>query len=160
MINRFFLSLALLSVFIPMCATGQTPPNHEQDEKGIKQVLAGIVEAWNSHDAKAFSMVFAEDADFTNVVGMSAHGRTEIEKFHAPMFATWFKDTHLTMTDTKIRFITPEVAAVDAHWEMTGVKDRGGHDIPPRKGLLNSVMTHSKGQWLITVLHNMDLPQQ
>jgi hypothetical protein len=38
------------------------------------------------------------------------------------MFATRFKDTHLTITDTKIRFVTPDIAAVDAHWEMTGRK--------------------------------------
>jgi hypothetical protein len=28
------------------------------------------------NDAKAFSMVFGEEADFTNVRGMGAHGRT------------------------------------------------------------------------------------
>jgi hypothetical protein len=32
--------------------------------------------------------------------------------------------------------------------------------IPLRKGLANFVMTRSNGQWLITVMHNMDLPQQ
>jgi uncharacterized protein (TIGR02246 family) len=101
-------------------------------------------------------MAFAEDADFTNVVGMSAHGRTEIERFHAPMFATRFKDTHLTITDSKSRFITSDIAAVD--WEMTGAKGPDGQKIPLRKGLLNFVMTRSNGQWLITVIHNMDLP--
>ena len=133
---------------------------HEQDEKGIKQTLSGIVGAWNRHDANAFSLAFVEDADFTNVLGMSAHGRTEIEKFHAPMFATNFKDSHLTMTDSKIRFITPDVAAVDVWWELIGAKTRDGKEIPMRKGLLNSIMTRSSGQWLITVMHNMDLPQQ
>ena len=119
--------LPLLVSLISSFAFGQaelskSAPNREADEKGIKQVLADQVEAWNRRDAKSFSMAFAEDADFTNVVGMSAHGRTEIEKFHAPMFATRFKDTHLTMRDVKIRFITPDVAAVDAKWEMTGAK--------------------------------------
>ena len=88
--KRAFLSLPLLITLISSYASAQTarneltPPNREQDEKGIKQVLTGFVEAWNHHDAKAFSMVFAEDADFTNVRGMSAHGRTEVEKMHAP----------------------------------------------------------------------------
>ena len=164
--KRAFLSLALFLALISSSAFGQTvrnestPLNREQDEKAIKQVLADSVEAWNNHDAKAFSMVFAEDADFTNVVGMSAHGRTEIEKFHAPMFATRFKDTHLTITDTKIRFISSDIAAVDAHWEMTGAKGRDGQDIPLRKGLLNFTMKRSNGQWLIMIMHNMDLPQQ
>ena len=156
------LSLPLLLTFVSSYASSQivTPTNREQDENGIKQVLARSVDAWNRHDAKAFSMAFAEDADFTNVVGMSAHRRTEIEKFHAPMFATRFKDTHLTITDIEIRFITPDVAAVDARWEMTGAKGRDGQDIPLRKGLLNFIMTRSSGQWLIMIMHNMDLPQQ
>jgi uncharacterized protein (TIGR02246 family) len=129
-----------------------------KDEQEIQKVLAQQVEAWNRHDAKAFSMVFAEDADFTNVVGMSTHGRAEIEKFHAPMFATRFKDTHLKITNTKIRFIKADVAAVDAWWEMTGAKTQEGKDISLRKGLLNFVMTKEGGQWFITVMHNMDLP--
>ena len=129
-----------------------------KDEEEIQKVLAQQAEAWNRHDAKAFSMVFAEDADFTNVIGMSAHGRAEIEKFHAPMFATRFKDTHLTIINSKIRFIKPDVAAVDAWWEMTGAKTQEGKDIPLRKGLLNFVMTKEGGQWFITVMHNMDLP--
>ena len=164
--KRAFPSLPLLLILISSYASGQTTENEstsshrEQDEKGIKQVLTGFVEAWNHHDAKAFSMVFAEDADFTNVRGMSAHGRTEVEKFHAPIFAKNFKDTHQTMTDTKIRFITPDVVAVDARWEMTGAKGPDGQDIPLRKGLLNFIMTRSSDQWLITVMHNMDLSQQ
>ena len=129
-----------------------------KDEDGIKEALAGFVAAWNRHDAKAFSMVFAEDADFTNVIGMSAHGRADVEKFHAPMFATRFKDTSQKMTRTKIRFIKPDVAAVDAWWEMTGAKGPEGQDTPLRKGLLNFVMTRKDGKWFITVMHNMDLP--
>jgi len=164
--KRFVLTLPLLLTLISTFVTAQTSPNEftpsnrELEEKRIKEVLTGSVEAWNRHDVKAFSMAFAEDADFTNVRGMSAHGRTEVEKFHAPMFATVFKDSHLTITDIKIRFITSDAAAIDERWEMTGAKGRDGQDIPLRKGLANFVMTRSNGQWLITVMHNMDLPQQ
>jgi uncharacterized protein (TIGR02246 family) len=160
--KRAFLSLPLLLILISSSAPSRTvtPPSREQDEKGIKQVLTGFVEAWNHHDAKAFSMVFAEDADFTNVRGMSAHGRAEVEKFHAPRFATKFKDSNQKIAEIKIRFITPDVAAVDARWEMTGAKGPDGQDIPLRKGLLNFIMTRSSGQWLIMIMHNMDLPQQ
>ena len=160
--KRILLSLPLLLTFVSSYAPSQTvtAPSREENENEIKQVLTGSVDAWNRHDAKAFSMAFAEDADFTNVVGMSAHGRTEIEKFHASMFATNFKDSQLAMPETKIRFITPDVTAVDVWWQMTGAKTRDGHEIPLRKGLLNFIMTRCSSQWLITVMHNMDLPQQ
>ena len=155
----FLLLLSLSTSAIGQTANGELKNQcNSIDEMGIKKVLADQVEAWNRRDAKAFSMAFAEDADFTNVVGASAHGRAEVEKFHAPMFATIFKDSNLKMAKTKIRFIKPDVAAVDAWWEMTGAKTREGKEIPLRKGLLNFVMTKEGGRWFITVMHNMDLP--
>jgi uncharacterized protein (TIGR02246 family) len=154
----FFLIVSAYSLGQAAGGEGESTGN-AKDEDGIRKVLADFIAAWNKHDAKAFSMVFAEDADYTNVRGTGAHGRTEIEKAHAPAFATRFKDTHQTITDTKIRFIAPDVAAVDARWEMTGAKGSDSQDIPLRKGLLNFVMTRTSGQWFITVMHNMDLPE-
>ncbi|MDQ3472294.1 MAG: SgcJ/EcaC family oxidoreductase [Acidobacteriota bacterium] len=161
--RRAFIAFPLFLI-LSTHAVGQTTSGQARlmgkvkDEAGIRKVLADFIEAWNKHDAKAFSMAFAEDADFTNVGGKSAHGRAEVEKFHAPRFATKFKDTHLKITETKIRFIEPDVAAVDAWWEMTGAKNREGQDIPLRRGLLNFVMTSEGDKWFITVMHNMDLP--
>jgi uncharacterized protein (TIGR02246 family) len=155
----FLLVLSLSTFAISQTANGEAKQkDNSTDEMGIKKVLANFVEAWNKHDAKAFSMVFAEDADLTNVVGASAHGRAEVEKFFAPVFATTFKDTNLKITKTKIRFIKPDVAAVDAWWEMTGDKTREGKDIPLRKGLVNFVMTKEGGKWFITVMHNTNVP--
>jgi uncharacterized protein (TIGR02246 family) len=155
------LIVALSTVGGAQTAGGQTTPAaNAKEEEGIRKVLADFTGAWNSHDAKAFSMDFAEDADFTNVRGVSAQGRTEIEKFHAPRFATIFKDTHLTITDIKIRFIKPDVAEVDARWEMTGSKTPDGKEVPLRKGLLDFVMTGEGGAWSITVMHNTDLTPQ
>lgn len=153
-----------LFLILSISAVGQTKsgaakfPGNAQDEESIRNVLAAFINAWNKHDAVAFSLVFAEDADFTNVRGKSAHGRVEVEKFHAPVFATTFKDTHQKITDTKIRFIKPDVAAVDARWEMTGAKSAEGQDIPLRKGLLNFVITKEGDRWFITIMHNMNLP--
>jgi uncharacterized protein (TIGR02246 family) len=156
-LSLFFITSAYSLGQLETTARERESTANAKDEEAIQKVLAQQAEAWNRHDAKAFSMVFAEDADFTNVVGMSAHGRSEIEKFHAPMFATRFKDTHLKITNTKIRFIKPDVAAVDGWWEMTGAKTQG-KEIPLRRGLLNFVMTKEGGHWFITVMHNMDLP--
>jgi uncharacterized protein (TIGR02246 family) len=147
-----------ISVCASEVAMGADAKVTTDNETGVRSVLTAFVDAWNKHDPEAFSMVFAEAADFTNVRGMGAHGRAEVAKFHAPVFATIFKDSHQTIADAKIRFIKADVAAVDAWWEMTGAKTRDGQEIPLRKGLLNFVMTKENGHWLITVMHNMDLP--
>jgi uncharacterized protein (TIGR02246 family) len=134
-----------------------TIENHV-DQQAIEQVIRRFEQAWNDHDARAFASVFAEDADFTNVFGREAQGRTAIEQFHAPMFSTMFKNSRFTPTDTKVRFIRPDVAAVDIHWVMSGATDPNGHPWPDRKGLINVVMTRENGEWAILVMHNMDLP--
>ncbi|MFL6374419.1 MAG: SgcJ/EcaC family oxidoreductase [Pyrinomonadaceae bacterium] len=152
-------ALALLSIFPALGqATGGQGKLNNKSEAGIRQVVADFMAAWNQHDAKAFSMVFAPDAEFTNVLGVSAAGRDEIERFHAPRFTTTFKNSHQTMTDTRTRFIKSDVAAVDVRWEMTGATDTAGNTIPLRKGLLNFVMVRAHNNWVIAVMHNMNLP--
>jgi uncharacterized protein (TIGR02246 family) len=88
---------------------------------------------------------------------VSASGRADIEQFHARVFATLFKNSHQKYTDIKIRFIRPDLAAVDVHWEMTGAVDQAGNPVALRQGLLNFVMEKSQGKWQILVMHNMDL---
>lgn len=131
---------------------------HAGDRAAIEQTVNNFVDAWNKHDAHAFAMTFTEDADFTNVAGVHAQGRANVESFHAPRFADIFKESHQTAQIRSIRFLTPSLAAVDVDWEMTGAKKPDGSPIPLRKGLLNWVMAkQSDGRWLILVMHNTDL---
>ena len=159
---KYFLlifSSLILSATIICQTIGETQKSTDslKNVQAVNKVLADFIDAWNKHDAKAFSMVFAEDADFTNVGGNSKQGRNEIEKHHEPGFKTKWKDSHQKITKSKIRFIKPDVAAVDAWWELAGIKGPEGQDMPSRKGLLNFIMTKNNGTWLITVMHNMDL---
>jgi uncharacterized protein (TIGR02246 family) len=152
---RFIVICALLFPLLLLCQTlaGQTA---ETDELAIRAVMDRFMDAWNHHDAKAFAAVFAEDADFTNWRGTGASGRTKIEAFHAPVFATIFSKSHLEYTDTKTRFVRPDVAAVDVHWKMTGAIDAQGNPRPEREGLLSFVIAKSAGLWEIVVMHNLD----
>jgi uncharacterized protein (TIGR02246 family) len=147
----------LFSILIAMIMTsnsfGQTNAN---DEAKIKQVLADFTTAWNRHDAKAFSNVFTDDADLTNVRGQSYHGKSEIETHHEPIFATRFKDSFMKIGEIKIRFIKPDVASLDALWEMSGIKDADGNEIS-EKGLMSFVLTKNNDKWLIQTSHNMPL---
>jgi uncharacterized protein (TIGR02246 family) len=146
---------AIFLVLFPLMAMGQT--GGAADQQGLREVIDRFMNAWNRHDAKAFAAVFAEDADFTNWRGTGATGRFQIEEFHAPMFATVFKNSHQKYTAIKIRSIRPDVAAADVHWEMTGAMDPQGNPRPDRNGLLSFVMVKNDGQWHILVLHNLDL---
>jgi len=140
---------------LPLTSRSQTKGG--ADQPAITAVIDRFVDAWNRHDAKAFAAVFAEDADFTNWRGEGASGRSKIEEFHAPMFATIFKNSYQSYTAINTRFIRPDVAAVDVHWEMTGATDAQGNPRPDHRGLLSFIMTKNAGQWQILVMHNLDL---
>jgi uncharacterized protein (TIGR02246 family) len=150
----FELCLAL----VPLLAFAGIPNN--SDEDAIHSLVDRLMAAWNHHDAHAFAAVFAEDADFTNVIGEGASGRENIEKLHAPMFSTLFKNSHLEYTDIKVRFIRPDISPVDVRWRMTGATDPAGNPWPNRKGLINFVATKENGSWQVLVLHNMELTDE
>lgn len=142
----------------PTMAQHQTTDNHATDRAAIQQTVERFLDAWNKHDAHAFAMTFTEDADFTNVAGTHARGRANVEAFHAPVFATIFKGSHQTAQIRSIRFLTPNLAAVDVDWQMTGATFQDGSPQPSLKGLLNWVMAkQTDGSWLIEVMHNTEL---
>jgi uncharacterized protein (TIGR02246 family) len=147
--------LTIVLAALPSTSRGQT--KSETDQQAIVAVIDHFVSAWNRHDAKAFAAVLAEDADFTNWRGEGASGRSKIEEFHAPMFATIFKNSRLSYTPINTRFLRPDVAAVDVHWEMTGATDAQGNPRPDRRGLLSFTMEKNAGRWEIVVMHNLDL---
>ena len=142
-------------LLLSLTAIGQS--GREADQKAIRELMDRFVDAWNRHDAHAFAAGFAEDADFTNWRGVGASGRSKIEEFHAPVFATIFKNSHQKYDDIKTRFIRDDIAAVDVHWEMTGATDPQGNPRPDRQGLLSFVMAKDTGRWQIVVMHNLDL---
>src|ERR1039458_349635 len=95
--NNVFLCLAVIA-FAGLPSTLWAQVKVEPDQQEVAAVVDRFMDAWNHHDAKAFAAVFAEDADFTNWRGTGASGRSKIEEFHAPMFATIFKNSHQTYT--------------------------------------------------------------
>jgi uncharacterized protein (TIGR02246 family) len=127
-------------------------------ERAIQEIVAALEGAWNRHDARGFVASFAEDADFTNVFGMHMKGRAAIEKIHETIFKTMFKDSRLSVTETRVRFLRPDLTAVDVLWAMSGARDPQGREWPDRRGLMNLIASEKRGTWSIDVFHNMDLP--
>ena len=130
----------------------------EADSQAIKQVFAEFYESFSRHDAHAAAMTFAEDADFTNMGGVHNHGRKEIEEHLARLFAGNLKDARRTDIVKSIRFLTPNLASVDADTVISGTKAADGSEAPPRKGLMVTTMTKQNGRWLISVFHEVEFP--
>ena len=126
----------------------------------IEALLAAMQTAWNRHDGAAFAELFTEDADFTNVFGMHTHGRAAITAAHVAILTGPFRDSTVTIAETRIRFIRPDVAAVDAGWRMDGARDAQGNPWPDRRGVMSIIATAENGVWRFAVFHNLELPPE
>jgi uncharacterized protein (TIGR02246 family) len=155
----------LLSIFMFFPSSPPALPAQEQskiaeaDAAAIKQVFTDFYENFSRHDARAAAMNFSADADFTNIRGIHRHGRQEIEQWLASLFTGILKDSRRTDTVRSIRFLTPELASVDADTVITGTKAPDGSEIPPRNGLMIVTMAKQNGRWMISVFHEAEFPQ-
>jgi uncharacterized protein (TIGR02246 family) len=165
MISRFvipaliLLAAASFELTVPVSAGDKS-----KEEVAIRELVAAFEKACNKHDAKAFAAVFAPDADFTNVRGMTGHGRKAIEDFHRPLFEgdtskgnPSFKNAIVKIDEVKVRFVRPDVASVDILWTQTGSVAPDGKDRGTRKGIVAWMVTREKGEWQVAVMHNVEL---
>jgi hypothetical protein len=83
-----------------------------EDLAAINAVVVEMTEGFNKRDAVAVSRLYTSDAEFTNVLGMTAKGAAEIEKFLASAFRTRLKAATLKTMDVTVRFIRRDVAVV------------------------------------------------
>jgi uncharacterized protein (TIGR02246 family) len=154
---RAALAMILLAVFsVAISPVRGQSKSTDADSSAIRQVVADFVDAFNRHDAHAWATPFAEDGDFTNVTGLYLHGRKDFETRFTELFANRLKTAHRTATVRHIRFITPDIAAVDAEWELVGSKASDGSENPVRKGLFNFVMTRQNGHWVFAVFEESE----
>ena len=148
--------MALLIVIAGARMNAAAPQNSPQDadRAAIAKTVQNYMDSWNTHNIHAVAMTYAEDCEFTNNFGDVTHGRDGMEKAFGPFMTGVYSETHQTGTVRSIRFIKPDVAAVDVDWEMTGAKNQDGTVRPTRKGIHSLVMTkQGDGAWLIAVMH-------
>jgi uncharacterized protein (TIGR02246 family) len=129
----------------------QAKPN---DVIAIHSLVDRMTAAFNAHDARAATAMYADDADFVSVRGERAHGRTEIEKRLAQIFATRAGATTLKTLNTSIRFPRPNMAIVHVTNELSGLVASDGSRLPPHRELSVRLLLKSKGQWKVTAFHN------
>jgi uncharacterized protein (TIGR02246 family) len=123
----------------------------------IQETIKKMSAAWNKHDAKNFSMLFAEEADLTNPLGQSFRGREAIEKQHAYIFSNRFSQSRLVPQLKQVLLLNDYLASVAITWQMTGSYDLKGNPWPQRRGLINLIVRKEQDQWPILIMHSMDI---
>jgi len=122
-----------------------------------EEIPQRFAEAWNAKDARALAALFAEDADFVNVVGLWWHNRQDIEKAHHYGLTTFFAQSHIALGRIKVRRIGPEVAVIHARWKLTGQIDRQGNTLEPRAAVMVFVATQTPEGWIVQAAQNTDI---
>ena len=147
------LLITLISILLAVLPRATFSQDQSQDEAEIRNVETRQQEAWNHHDAKAYANLFTEDGEVVNVVGWWWKGRAEIEKKLTDAHAFVFRESALTITDVKVRFLTPQIAVGHVLWTMVGARTPKG--IPePQQGIQIQVLEKEAGKWLITSFQN------
>jgi uncharacterized protein (TIGR02246 family) len=142
--NRKHCAVAALSTVLflgaGLAAARSEDRVRDGDEKAIRSLLAGMMEAWNKHDMKSFASHIAADGDSVNRFGQWFRGQTRIEEHLIELHATPFRDQLVGRTSTveDVRFITPDVAV--AH---ESVKEKTGQSIT------TYVLSKKDGQWKV-----------
>ena len=123
------------------------PPASIEDEQAIRQIVQALEDAWNTGDAEAWSAHNADGICHTVFNGPSIDGKEAVHPAHSGIFKTIYKDTHQKFTVRWVRFLRPDVAAVQFDTEMTG-RD----EILKARPL--AVLTKQQERWQIEVFQN------
>jgi uncharacterized protein (TIGR02246 family) len=122
---------------------------------GLQGELATIVralqDAWNAADGDAFAAPFAEDADFVNVYGMYAQGRSAIAQGHDMIFKGPYAGSSVEYVPESVRLLRPDVALAHVYAELV-IPD--GPMAGKHLARYSMVLTGEDGGWEIVSFHN------
>ena len=68
-----------------------------------------------------------------------------------------FKTSQLTLRESSVRFLRPDIAVARSITEVTGQTGASGEILPPRSAMLTLIMVNDDGRWMIVVAQNTDI---
>jgi len=143
--RRLFAAVAVCALVGIGAARGEDPVK----EKQVRATGDAFVAAWNRHDPKIMAAAWTPEGDLVNPFGRLATGRAEIEKLFTEEHATFMKGTTYSITNYKVRFPTPAIAAVDWDGEVAGMRAGDGKAMPTFKHHVFGVYAKKGNHWWI-----------
>ncbi len=117
-----------------------------------------FVEAWNARDPDTLAMLFDEDADFVNVVGLWWHDRDAIRRAHAYGLTHIFGDSTATLGRVKVRMLSDDIAVVHARMRLEGQTPNVNVERPqPRMTVFSFVVHRTADGWRCASAQNTDV---
>lgn len=117
-----------------------------------------FVEAWNNRDPDTVASVFAEDAEFVNVVGLWWHDRAAIRKAHAYGLERIFNRSTLSVSRVTVKHLSDDIAVVHARMRLSGQTPIGAATEPgTRQNIFTFVVRRQPDGWRCVAAHNTDV---
>src|SRR5450631_1456837 len=113
------MAVMLIAATAKTIAAEPFPPDDASEAAAVRVVAAAFVDG-NRHAIKSLASLFADDAQFVNVIGLWWHGRAEIQEQHEALHATRMRISHLVATETAVQLLRPDVAVLHMRWQLTG----------------------------------------
>ena len=128
-------------------------------ESSVSRLAEQFVTIWNAHDMGRLQDLYADDADFVNVIGMRWNGAGEIARMHVVLHESRMRQTTLRSEGMTVRVLAPSVAVVHDTWVLTGDPGAPGWKTgEQRRGILVHVLKlDGAGKWHIAVSQNTDI---
>ena len=162
--NRILLNVfALIAVMgCAACKSGsgdtlQPATFTTQDEAAVRTRVSEFANTWNRHDMKAMHVLNVDDVQWVNDSGNLWRGNAAVYKGHDAIHRTIFAKTSMTIEQTDIRAITPNVAVAVATLHFGPLTDASGRSIKDLKTRASFTMVKRDDTWKIVHFHNTDV---
>jgi uncharacterized protein (TIGR02246 family) len=123
---------------------------NDADEDAIRHSAEAFTTAYNAHNAKAVSELFALKAEFTDEDGNLIKGREAIEQDFATMFKN-FPECKVDVDVTSVRVLTPNIALEEGIVRAQPVPDN-----PANSSSYVAVHVKVDGHWLIASVSDFE----
>src|SRR5262245_2046596 len=110
----------LLLDMVSSIAPGEIAMTPQTDALDVTRLLSMIATGWNAASGAMLAKPFADEADFINIMGLHGRGREVIARGHDEILSTVFRGTRMTAVVDSVRFLRPDVAAVEATLSLQG----------------------------------------
>jgi uncharacterized protein (TIGR02246 family) len=153
--------LAMLAVIALSGCTTQdsemtsTPPAFSaDDESAVRTIVSEFANTWNRHDMKTMHELDTEDVEWINVAGNYWRGKAAVYKGHDTIHRTIFANTSMSVEQTAIRSVAPNVAVAVATMTFGPVITPTGQKVPEIKTRGSFTTVKREGIWRIVHFQN------
>jgi uncharacterized protein (TIGR02246 family) len=136
-----------LSVLVLLTALNAYGAKSNADESALRELTNKFTTAWNQHDSKALTALWAQDATAINPSGRRASGRAEITKLFQDEHTTFMKSSQGTMNIESFRFPKPGFAFLDIGMELSGMVAPDGKPMGTQKIHVVALATKQGKTW-------------